>query len=164
MKESYEREHGNAGKLLGLVVLLASTLIPAASFAQTGDIAAEEVFFKVTSSELVIIAVIDVLLLLVLFYQVRLFKSLYNMTLSPEQAAAVEEEGVTAKKINKILTDAVDIEDEVQHLVGSRVRRNSGIGQQPSTLVGMGILGNHYFWCNLFIELPRVRYRSFARG
>jgi cytochrome c oxidase cbb3-type subunit III len=143
MKESYEREHRNAGKLLGLVVLVGSTLIPAASFAQTGDVAAEEVFFKITSSELVIIAVIDVLLLLVLFYQVRLFKSLYNMTLSPEQAAAVEEEGVTAKKINKILTDAVDIENESSILLDHEY---DGIQELDNNLPPWWVWG---FWATI---------------
>jgi cytochrome c oxidase cbb3-type subunit III len=147
MKESYERDHGNAGKMLGIVVLLASTLVPAASFAQTGDIGADEVFFKITSSELVIIAVIDVLLLMVLFYQVRLFKSLYKMTLSPEQAAAVEEEGVTAKKINKILTDAVDVEDEASILLDHEY---DGIQELDNNLPPWWVWG---FWATIIFAV-----------
>ena len=114
MKESYERDHagGGIGKMTIVALILGSLSVPATSLANTLDTGADEVLFKITSSDLYLIGVINILLLLVLLYQVRLFKSFYKMTLSPEQLVEKEEEGITAKKINKILTDIVDIEDE----------------------------------------------------
>jgi cytochrome c oxidase cbb3-type subunit III len=147
MKEAYERDHGNTGKMLGLAILLASTLVPAATFAQSGDIGADEVLFKITSSELIIVGVIDILLLFVLFYQVRLFKSLYKLTRTPEQAATVEEEGVTAKKINKILTDAVDIEDEASILLDHEY---DGIQELDNNLPPWWVWG---FWATIIFAV-----------
>jgi cytochrome c oxidase cbb3-type subunit 3 len=95
-----------------LALVFGSLSVPATSLAQTFDTGADEVLFRITSSDLYLIGAINLILLLVLFYQVRLFRSLYKMTLSPEQLVEKEEEGITAKKINKILTDIVDIEDE----------------------------------------------------
>lgn len=121
MKESYERNHGGMGKLMMIAIILGSLIVPstsmALSIAITEEPAAENVLFKITSGELYIIGVINILLLFVLFYQVRLFKSLYKMTLTPEQSAEKVEDGITAKKINKILTDIVDIEDEASILL-----------------------------------------------
>lgn len=114
MKESYERDasNGGLGKITILALVFGSLSVPATSLAQTLDTGADEVLFRITSSDLYLIGTINLILLFVLFYQVRLFRSLYKMTLSPEQLVEKEEEGITAKKINKILTDIVDIEDE----------------------------------------------------
>lgn len=119
MKESYDRDHGGMGKMMMIAIVFGSLLFPATSMALSPDASnvAEEVLIKVTSSDLYIIGIINVLLFFVLLYQVRLFKSLYKMTLTPEQAAVKVEEGITAKKINKILTDIVDIEDEASILL-----------------------------------------------
>lgn len=113
MKDAYDRQHGGGAQKLTMLALIVGALsFPAASMAQSMDIGADEVLFKITTSDLYLVGAINIVLLFVLIYQARLFRSLYRMTLTPEQQKSVESEGITAKKINKILTDAVDIEDE----------------------------------------------------
>jgi len=119
MKESYDRDHGGINKVMMIAIILGSLMFPATSMALSpaSISGADEVLIKVTSSDLYIIGMINVLLFFVLLYQVRLFKSLYKMTLTPEQVVEKVEEGITVKKINKLLTDIVDIEDEASILL-----------------------------------------------
>lgn len=58
---------------------------------------------------LYILVTFDIILLFVVFYLKRLFKTFMDMTKAPE---VVEQEAKEAKTVAKILTDRVDIEDE----------------------------------------------------
>lgn len=112
MAGQLEKKSNNANKIAMIAFLVGASMFPAKAMAQTDAATMEEVFVKITSGELYMVGVIVIVLLAVLIYQVRLFNSLYRMTLKEEELVKVEESIVSAKKINKILTDAVDIEDE----------------------------------------------------
>jgi cytochrome c oxidase cbb3-type subunit III len=111
MAGQLEKKNNNANKIATIAFLVGASMFPAKAMAQT-DVSVEEVFVKISTGELYMVGVIVIVLLAVLIYQVRLFNSLYRMTLKEEELVKVEEPIVSAKKINKILTDAVDIEDE----------------------------------------------------
>lgn len=106
-----EKKKNDANKIAIIAFLVGASMFPAKAMAQT-DTSVEEVFVKVSTGELYMVGVIVLVLLAVLIYQVRLFNSLYRMTLKEEELIKVEVANVSTKKINKILTDAVDIEDE----------------------------------------------------
>jgi len=112
MAGQIEKKKNDANKIAMIAFLVGASMFPAKAMAQDGAATAEEVFVKITSGELYMVGVIVIVLLGVLIYQVRLFNSLYRMTLKEEELAKVEESVISTKKINKILTDAVDIEDE----------------------------------------------------
>lgn len=112
MAGQIEKKKNDANKIAMIAFLVGASMFPAKAMAQDGAATAEDVFVRITTGELYMVGVIVVVLLMVLIYQVRLFNSLYRMTLKEEELAKVEEGLVSAKKINKILTDAVDIEDE----------------------------------------------------
>lgn len=111
MAGQLEKKNKDASKIAMIAFLVGASMFPAKAMAQT-DASVEEVFVKISTGELYVVGVIVIVLLAVLIYQVRLFNSLYRMTLKDEELAKVEQPIVSAKKINKILTDAVDIEDE----------------------------------------------------
>ena len=111
MAGQLEKKNKDANKIAMIAFLVGASMFPAKAMAQT-DATVEEVFVKISTGELYMVGVIVLVLLAVLIYQVRLFNSLYRMTLKEEELVKVEEPIVSAKKINKILTDAVDIEDE----------------------------------------------------
>jgi cytochrome c oxidase cbb3-type subunit III len=111
MAGQLEKKKNDANKIAMIAFLVGASMFPAKAMAQT-DASVEEVFVKISTGELYMVGMIVVVLLGVLIYQVRLFNSLYRMTLKEEELVKVEEPIVSAKKINKILTDAVDIEDE----------------------------------------------------
>ena len=112
MAEQIQKKNKDANKIAMIAFLVGASMFPAKAMAQGGTATAEDVFVRVTTGELYMVGVIVVVLLGVLIYQVRLFNSLYRMTLKEEELAKVEESVISTKKINKILTDAVDIEDE----------------------------------------------------
>lgn len=112
MSGQLEKKSKDANKIAMIAFLIGGSLLPAKAMAQGGTAEAEEVFVKISSGELYMVATIVVVLLGVLIYQVRLFNSLYRMTLKEEELAKVDEAVISTRKINKILTDAVDIEDE----------------------------------------------------
>jgi cytochrome c oxidase cbb3-type subunit 3 len=111
MAGQLEKKNKDANKIAMIAFLAGASMFPAKAMAQT-DATVEEVFVKISTGELYMVGVIVLVLLAVLIYQVRLFNSLYRMTLKEEELAKAEQPIVSAKKINKILTDAVDIEDE----------------------------------------------------
>jgi cytochrome c oxidase cbb3-type subunit 3 len=111
MAGQLEKKNKDASKIAMIAFLAGASMFPAKTMAQT-DATVEEVFVKISTGELYMVGVIVLVLLAVLIYQVRLFNSLYRMTLKEEELAKAEQPIVSAKKINKILTDAVDIEDE----------------------------------------------------
>jgi cytochrome c oxidase cbb3-type subunit III len=122
VKDNFEKTKQNASgnnvkNLLTIALILGASTIPAHTFAQSMDIGADDVLFKLTSTDLYIIGFINIILLFVLFYQVRLFKSLFKMSLPQEEVATIESEGFTTKKLNKLLTDIVDIKDEASILM-----------------------------------------------
>lgn len=115
MAGQLEKKNKDASKIAMIAFLAGASMFPAKAMALSpvmDEVTAEEVFVKISTGELYMVGVIVIVLLAVLIYQVRLFNSLYRMTLKEEELAKVEEPIVSAKKINKILTDAVDIEDE----------------------------------------------------
>jgi len=112
MAGQLEKKKNDANKIAMIAFLVGASMFPAKAMAQGGTATAEDVFVKISTGELYMVGMIVVVLLGVLIYQVRLFNSLYRMTLKEEELVKAEEPIVSAKKINKILTDAVDIEDE----------------------------------------------------
>ncbi len=112
MAGQLEKKNKDANKIAMIAFLVGASMFPAKAMAQGDATTAEDVFVKISTGELYMVGVIVIVLLGVLIYQVRLFNSLYRMTLKEEELVKVEESIVSAKKINKILTDAVDIEDE----------------------------------------------------
>lgn len=115
MAGEMEKKIKDANKIAMIAFLVGASMFPAKAMALSpamDEVTAEDVFVKISTGELYMVGVIVVVLLMVLIYQVRLFNSLYRMTLKEEELAKVEESVISTKKINKILTDAVDIEDE----------------------------------------------------
>jgi cytochrome c oxidase cbb3-type subunit 3 len=115
MAGQLEKKNKDASKIAMIAFLAGASMFPAKAMALSpamDEVTAEEVFVKISTGELYMVGVIVLVLLAVLIYQVRLFNSLYRMTLKEEELAKAEQPIVSAKKINKILTDAVDIEDE----------------------------------------------------
>ncbi len=112
MAGQLEKKNKDANKIAMIAFLVGASMFPAKAMAQGDAATAEDVFVKISTGELYMVGVIVIVLLGVLIYQVRLFNSLYRMTLKEEELMKVEESIVSTKKINKILTDAVDIEDE----------------------------------------------------
>ncbi len=112
MAGQLQQKNKDANKIAMIVFLIGASMIPAKLMAQTEGAADENLFIKVTTGELYMVGAIVLVLFGVLIYQVRLFNSLYRMTLKEEELAKTEGSVISAKKINKILTDAVDIEDE----------------------------------------------------
>lgn len=115
MAGQIEKKKNDANKIAMIAFLVGASMFPAKAMALSpamDEVAAEDLFVKISTGELYMVGVIVIVLLGVLIYQVRLFNSLYRMTLKEEELAKVEESVISTKKINKILTDAVDIEDE----------------------------------------------------
>jgi cytochrome c oxidase cbb3-type subunit 3 len=108
-----EKKRKDANKIAMIILLLiSSSLIPAKAMAQDSGVGADEVLVKVTTDELYMVAIVVLILFAVLIYQVRLFKSLYRMTLTEEELSKSKKSLISTRKINKILTDSVDIQDE----------------------------------------------------
>lgn len=112
MAGDIQKKNKDANKIAMIAFLIGGSMLPAKLMAQDSGIGADDVLVKVTTGELYMVATIVVVLFAVLIYQVRLFKSLYRMTLKEEELAKADEAVISTRKINKILTDAVDIEDE----------------------------------------------------
>lgn len=97
-----------------IVLLLGFTFIGHTLLAASPAPVAEEQtdplpWLLIENSHLYILVGFDLFLLMVVFYLKRLFKEFMNMTKPAEVIAQEEKE---AKTVTKVLTDAVDIEDE----------------------------------------------------
>ncbi len=110
-----ERENNKGAKnillLVGFFGLIAASNV-ASAFTFNGPGKAEEgaPWLLIENSDLYIVIAINIVLVGVLFYVRGLFKEFMNI-ISPPPVKEVEEPAI-ATKLNKILTDAVEIEDE----------------------------------------------------
>ncbi len=115
-----ERDNkGNAKNLLLLIgffgLIAASNITSAFTFNGPGKAAEGAPWLLIENSDLYILIAINIVLVGVLFYVRGLFKEFMNI-ISPPKPKAVKEVDIS-KKLNKILTDVVEIEDEASILM-----------------------------------------------
>ena len=95
--------------MFGLMALNNHSL--ALSFMTPGEAKEDSPWLLVETSDLYFLAVINLVLLGVIFYLKNMFKNLMNLV-KTEQEKAKAEEPVVLKKLNHVLTDVVPIEQE----------------------------------------------------
>lgn len=114
IKEIDEAKEGNGGikTLIAIIVFIGFVASPshALEFMPAGTAEEGMPWLLVENSDLWVMVIIDLILLAVLLYMRRMFKSFARMTQTEEEA--VEESAEALKKVNSILTDAVPIEEE----------------------------------------------------
>lgn len=112
-EEESKNGNGTSSTILGLILVAVFTgwgnNTFALSFMQPGEATDVNLWLKVETSDLYYMVVINIILLLVLFYIRNMFKNLLAMVKKP---AEVVEAPKALKKINKVLTDVVPIEEE----------------------------------------------------
>lgn len=96
--------------LIGLFVGMSTTTF-ALEFNGPGDAKEGQPWLLIENVDLYVLLTIDLILVGVLFYIRRMFKTFINMTKEPKELEVAEEEAVL-KKVNQILTDVVPIEEE----------------------------------------------------
>ena len=112
-EEEAKNSNGTSTTILGLILVAIFTGWGnnsfALSFMSPGEAADVNLWLKVETSDLYFMVVINIILLIVLFYIRNMFKNLLAMVKKP---AELVEAPKAMKKINKILTDVVPIEEE----------------------------------------------------
>lgn len=117
LKEKEKNDDSNLGKIVTILVVGLGLLVPmdtfALEFVSGGESAEKSLWLIVENSDIYALLIINVLLLLVVFYLKRLFNNFYYMV----YAMPVKTRKEKTKKVTKILTDAVEIEDEASILM-----------------------------------------------
>jgi cytochrome c oxidase cbb3-type subunit 3 len=112
LKEKEEKEGSNIGKIVTLLVIGLALFLPANTFAldfvHHGETEEKSLWLLVERSDLYFMIVIDFLLLMVVVYLKGLFNSFFYMAFPK----TVKAKKARAKKISKVLTDVVPIEEE----------------------------------------------------
>lgn len=119
VQSDYFKDHvrkNNTGKILTLALIIGFTgLISSPSYAfkfnGPGEAAEDMPWLLIENGDLYMMIFVNLLLLGVLLYIRRMFKLFLGMTQKPQEIVAVEE-GAVLKRVNKILTDVVPIEEE----------------------------------------------------
>lgn len=114
--ENEKESDGKSGGLKNLLlVIIGTTLIANSSnaleFLQPGEAVEGQPWLLVETSDLYALLVLNILLLGVLLYMRRLFNNFVALV-ADKKTPQQEKEGAVITKVNKILTDAVAIEDE----------------------------------------------------
>jgi cytochrome c oxidase cbb3-type subunit 3 len=116
-KENKEKNSGINTTLIAIVgmfgLMAFSNHSLALSFMSPGEATESAPWLKVETSDLYFLAVINIILLGVIFYLKNMFKNLVNLVKTEkEKEKAIVEEPKALKKINQVLTDVVPIEEE----------------------------------------------------
>jgi cytochrome c oxidase cbb3-type subunit 3 len=113
--EENEKGNGSGGLKNLILVIIGTALIGNSSYAldflQPGEAVEGQPWLLVETSELYALVIFNILLLAVLLYMRRLFNGFVEMVADEKTPEEIKEDAVITK-VNKILTDAVDIEDE----------------------------------------------------
>jgi cytochrome c oxidase cbb3-type subunit 3 len=117
LKEKEDKNGSNLGKIITILVVGLGLLVPMDSFAlefvSGGESKEKSLWLIVENADIYALLIINFLLLFVVFYLKRLFNSFYRMAY-PETVKTRKEK---TKKVTKVLTDAVAIEDEASILM-----------------------------------------------
>lgn len=117
LKEKEDKDGSNLGKIITILVVGIGLLVPmdtfALEFVSGGESKEKSLWLIVENGDIYALLIINFLLLFVVFYLKRLFNSFYRMAY-PETVKTRKEK---TKKVTKVLTDAVAIEDEASILM-----------------------------------------------
>jgi len=108
------KDHNNTANIVILLILftgVTATNSFALQFNGPGEAAEGAPWLLIGKIDLYALLTVDLILVGVLFYIRRMFKTFLALT-QPKKVQAEVEEGVVLKKVNQILTDVVPIEEE----------------------------------------------------
>lgn len=94
---------------LKTIILIALSVLPGSLLAQAGEAVEYPAVFEIGYNEVFIMAVINIVLILVIFFLKKMLNDMLKMVI--RQKEGVQEEELTSK-INQVLTDAVPIDQE----------------------------------------------------
>ncbi len=109
-------EMGNKSNLLILIITLGSMFVSNQSYAldfmQAGEAEKGMPWLLVENTDLYALLAVNIILLIVVLYLRHLFHQMVAMVRVKKEVETAPDVGVTLKKVNAILTDAVPIEEE----------------------------------------------------
>ena len=112
-EEDAKNSNGINTTILSLILVVIFTGLNNSSFAlsfmQPGEAVEDSLWLKVENSDLYFMIVINIILLIVLYYIRNMFRNLLGMVKKPTEKV---EKPKAIKKLNKILNDTVPIEEE----------------------------------------------------